>query len=308
MECVPFRPQLALDQAGRRPGPRTPNPSVSVPHLANESNELRALLYARRWFRNWPIVWWYRKRARKLPPLCLRSGLTLHHRGKDLALLQIAEVLIGECYQRYISEPRSGAIVDIGANIGVATLDWALRLSGVVIHAYEPHPNTYRVLSENIVANKLALRVTAYREAVGRFDGTVALRSGDASVNSTAYGAGWAGDANEELAAPMVSFDEVVARCGEPAVELVKIDAEGAEADILEGAAAVALARVRRIVLEYHDSFVPGTLARCERVLIDAGFHRLVRSDPWRDGLGIMYAARDASDLSPDAYARLGKA
>ena len=130
------------------------------------------------------------------------------------------------------------------------------------------------------------------------------MRNSVVSVNNTAYGAGWAGDACEEFTAPTVSFDEVVARCTE-AVELVKIDAEGAEADILEGASTAALARVRRFVLVYHDSFVTGSLARCERVLIGAGFHCTTRRDPFRAGLGILFAARDlATVVKPTTHRR----
>lgn len=269
------------------------------PNLANDTNEIRALLSALRWFRNWPTVWWYRARAWELPPLRLRRGFTLHHRWEDLALLQIAEVLGGKGYRRYMNEPCSGTIVDIGANIGVATLDWVTRLARVHVQAYEPHPETYQVLSENIAENGVSPRVTAYQEAVGRCGGAVKMRASAVSVNTTSYGTGWADDAGEEFLAPMISFDEVVARCADGPIELVKIDAEGAEADILEGASAAALARVQRFVLEYHDSFVPGSLTRCERVLKSAGFHCFARHDPWREGLGVLHAARNPSDLTP---------
>ena len=214
--------------------------------------------------------------------------------------MQIAEVLAGKCYRRSIDEPHSGTVVDIGANIGVVALDWTMRLRGVQVDAYEPHPETYAVLAANVEKNRLSRRITAYREAVGRCNGTAVLRNSTASVNNTAYGAGWAGDADDEFTAPMISFDAVVARC-DGAIELVKIDAEGAEADILEGASAAALARVRRFVLEYHDSFVSGSLARCARVLAGARFHYIARHDPSRVGLGVLYASRDASDMWPDA-------
>jgi hypothetical protein len=98
-----------------------------------------------RWFRNWRAVWRYRASPWDLPSLHLRRGFTLHHRPNDLALMQIAEVMAGKCYRRCMKEPRSGTVIDIGANIGVVTLDWATRLEGVRVHAYEPHPETYAV-------------------------------------------------------------------------------------------------------------------------------------------------------------------
>jgi FkbM family methyltransferase len=272
------------------------------PSLANETNQFRALLTALRWFRNWGIVWRYRARPWDLPPLRLRRGFILHHRPKDLPLLQIAEVLAGKCYRICMDEPRSGTIIDIGANIGLATLDWATRLQGVRVHAYEPHPETYEMLVVNIEENRLSRRVTAHEQAVGRSKGTVILHTSGVSVNNSAYGTGWLGDARGALMVPLVSFDEVVARCDGP-IGLVKIDAEGAETDILEGASTAALARARRFVIEVHDSFVPDSLARCERVLVRAGFH-CVDSDPWRAGLGILYAVRKASELRPKPVSR----
>jgi FkbM family methyltransferase len=76
---------------------------------------------------------------------------------------------------------------------------WATRLRGVHVHAYEPHPETCAMLALNIEKNRLSQRVTAYREAVGRSNGTEVLRNSPASVNNTAYGAGWAGDAHEQF-------------------------------------------------------------------------------------------------------------
>src|SRR5260370_25386181 len=71
----------------------------------------------------------------------------------------------------------------------------------------------------------------------------------------------------------MVPLHTVIRRCiGDGPIALVKIDAEGAEAGILEGADAETLKEIRQFVIEYHNSLCPGALERCERVLADAGF------------------------------------
>ena len=52
----------------------------------------------------------------------------------------------------------------------------------------------------------------------------------------------------------------------------VKIDAEGAEVEMLESASDATLAAIDEMALEYHDSIVPDARARCEAVLTRAGF------------------------------------
>ena len=78
-------------------------------------------------------------------------------------------------------------MIDLGANIGVVTLDWATRLKGVTIHAYEPHPATLAILAANVSENRLAQRVRIYNEAVGRATGTLVLRTFWRSVLTSAY-------------------------------------------------------------------------------------------------------------------------
>ena len=68
----------------------------------------------------------------------------------------------------------------------------------------------------------------------------------------------------------------------------VKIDAEGAEVEMLESASAAALAAIGEIALEYHDSIVPDARARCEAVLTRAGF--VCRSMAFSHDQGILIA------------------
>ena len=266
---------------------------------------------------NWREVWpCYRVRGNTdgLPTLHFRHGLAIRHRPVDRMHGQFAEVFLFKAYRKFIKEPRHGVMVDIGANIGVVTLDWASRLPHVRIHAYEPHPATFAVLSENVAANHLEPLITIRQEAVGRQAGTLTLRSmaesstlttayensknerptGSARVGSFCPEAGqWWGTVADEFTVSTVSLDEVIERCAAGGtVHLVKIDTEGAEADILEGARRETLGAIEQFVLEYHDIFCPDALARCERVLTDAGFKYVVR--PLAPGLGMLYARNPA--------------
>jgi hypothetical protein len=91
----------------------------------------------------------------------------------------------------------------------------------------------------------------------------------------------------------MVDLNDSIARTGAESISFLKIDTEGAEADILEGASPDTLAAVERLALEYHDCMCPNALVRCQSVLDKAGFE--TRSYPAQDkpGLGMLYAWRD---------------
>ena len=201
---------------------------------------------------------------------------------------QFAEVFLLKAYRQFIKEPQHGVMVDIGANIGVVSLDWASRLPHVRIHAYEPHPATFAVLSENVAANHLDPRMTIRQQAVCRQAGTLTLRSvAEGSMSTTAYNS--SNETVDEFTVSTVSLDEVIERCAaDGPVRLVKIDTEGAEADILEGARRETLGAIEQFVLEYHNFLCPDALARCEHVLTGAGFKCVVR--PIKPGLGILYA------------------
>ncbi len=241
--------------------------------------------------KNWRELWPRLRRngvTTEFPTLRFRRGLILRYRPEDVALAQYVEVFRHKIYRQLIHEPRHGAMVDIGANIGAVSLDWATRLPHVRIHSYEPHPRTFAMLKDNVAANHLPERVICYQEAVGRTAGRLTFHTTDISVLTTAY-TDHANIATGEFTASTVSLEEVIERCAHDGpVGLVKIDTEGAEADILEGARPQTLRSIRQFVIEYHDMLCEHALARCERVLGDAGFHCITR--PVAPQLGLLYA------------------
>jgi tRNA1(Val) A37 N6-methylase TrmN6 len=97
--------------------------------------------------------------------LHFRQGLAIRHRS---VFGQLGEVFLLKVYRQFVKEPWQGVMVDIGANIGVVSLDWASRLPDVRIHPYEPHPATFAFLSENVAANHLEPRIAIRQQAASR--------------------------------------------------------------------------------------------------------------------------------------------
>jgi FkbM family methyltransferase len=134
-------------------------------------------------------------------------------------------------------------VVDVGANIGTLSLaaSRSVATAGRVISA-EPHPRTYRFLCGNLRLNGVR-NVTARNMALGRAPGTV--RFSDA----------WSDDQNRVVAdgagvvVEMSTLDVLLA--AQQRIHLLKIDVEGYEKMVLEGAGAV-LGRTDTV---YFESF-----------------------------------------------------
>lgn len=246
-----------------------------------------------RCLKNWREVWPRYTTGRPLPPLRVRRGVTLYHGPHDGPMFLVFEIFADGTYRRYTGGRLDGVLVDIGANIGATTLDWVSRLKQLEVHAYEPNAETCKTLTRNVRANGFAERVTVFQEAVGPTCGPFELWANMPSMAVTGYGDTPPTPGATAVTVPMVDLNEVVRRVGGRRVALLKIDAEGAEADILDGASPDTLRSVGRIFLEYHEDLVPGCLARCRRTLARAGFtcHH-VKTASHR---GMLYALRGGS-------------
>ena len=231
-------------------------------------------------------VWKAYRAEAPVPPLRFRNGATLQHGRGDAPVFLFFEIFANGCYRRQLRLPPRGTVVDIGANIGAFTIDCAFRYPDVRIEAYEPNPEAFHVLQTNVIANGLSARVRLYNEAVGSTPGTMRLWTGEGNVAATAYPSST--DAQGlSIAVPLTDLATVIQRAGR--VSVLKIDAEGAEADILEAGGA-ALNDVEQIVAEYHEARVPGVLRRVEGVLRDRGFLPVVSRN--RRCGPLVYAAR----------------
>jgi FkbM family methyltransferase len=243
-----------------------------------------------RWLSNWREVWSAYRAGLPPPALQFRSGLTLHHGPHDSPIGLLHEVFGQRQYRRHLHGPVEGVMIDLGANIGAVTIDWARRSRPLRIHAYEPNPATNRMLRHNIEANGLTGRVTVYDEAVGRDSGELRLWTNVHSMTVTGYGDTPPESDAIALSVPLIDLDEVVRRAGGGPVALLKMDTEGAEVDTLEGASPATLQAIRQVILEYHIRPCPNASARCQTALGQAGFRCLVR--PINASQGLIYAWR----------------
>lgn len=131
-------------------------------------------------------------------------------------------------------------IVDVGANLGFFSLAARSFYPHARIYAYEPNPRILPLLR----ANAAAVDVQVFAEAVGGRGGTVMLRD-DGPSNQARVMEGLA----DGHAVPQVTMETVMERAG-GAVDLLKLDCEGAEWEILRPAPW--WKAVRNVRMEYH--------------------------------------------------------
>lgn len=96
------------------------------------------------------------------------------------------------------------------------------------------------------------------------------------------------------LECELTTISAVLREHGIDAVDLVKIDVEGAEWEVLEGIDAQDWAGIRQFAVEVHD--IDGRVARMRALLEGKGFHVVVEPAEWAThrlmGLHMLYAAR----------------
>lgn len=220
----------------------------------------------------------------------LAGGTRVTCPNRPGARMPIYEVFIDDTYRIAWFTRGLGphpVAVDIGGHIG----SFALAFIGVQpdgrVHSFEASPATAEYLRRNVAANDLGDRVTVHEQAVSDTTGTLSFAdNGAGSIHNGITSP----EETTTIEIPCLSITDALDLAG-PEIDLLKLDAEGAEYDIVLQSKPEEWARVRRIVMEYHDR--PGfTWAEIETFFASAGL-RVVRQEPVDDRLGLAWLARD---------------
>ncbi len=165
-----------------------------------------------------------------------------------------------------------GAIIDIGANMGVLSLVFAKRFPHGSIYAVEASPHALATLRRNIELNG-AKNVQAFGVAISDRTGTVTfnadpVRRGTASIVS--------GGGVHAIEVPCQTLDEFVAANAIGPIAAIKIDVEGFETLVLRGGQSTLATNPPRVIF---FEVCPEITERAgfaadepSRLLLDAGY------------------------------------
>jgi FkbM family methyltransferase len=139
--------------------------------------------------------------------------------------------------------------LDVGANIGLTTLALAARVGPTGrVHAFEPNPELVVLLERSLRHNRVTnarLHAVALGAAAGRLDLHVPPRNaGEGSLARNREVPGC-----RRVSVPVRTLTEVMEEEGIGAVRLVKIDVEGFELQVLQGALPILAARPPAAIL-----------------------------------------------------------
>lgn len=175
-------------------------------------------------------------------------------------------------------------LFDIGANIGLYSIYAALRHPNARIMAFEPEYANLHLLKDNILANRLEERIEVYSLAFSSRSGLSYLH-----IQDTTPGAALHTESRQPLELtkeqrPVVWREGICAftlddfcRLAEVSPHHLKLDVDGTEPEILEGAARTLRSeKLRSLFVEIPSD--PVSRRTCRRLLEDAG---LVRQ--WHD-------------------------
>lgn len=151
-----------------------------------------------------------------------------------------------------------GCFFDVGAHIGVHSLI-ACRLVGARgrVVAFEPDPRNAQLIREHALRNGFR-NISVAQVAAWRFDGEVCFRrgglqpTGQSSRRGAVVDSGPARGLEGIISVRAVSLDRFAAGSCSP--DVIKIDVEGAEAEVLEGATGLLTEAGPTLICEVHHA------------------------------------------------------
>lgn len=155
----------------------------------------------------------------------------------------------------------SRGIFDVGANIGIYSCIGAGRiLRGGSVTSFEPAPDNLVALRRNLELNGFSDVVRVIDSAAGAADGQLDLLLTEG--NSFTHRASTSGiqETSTLLSVSAISLDSYLARSGNRDPDIVKVDVEGYEPFVLQGAEQLIKRSLPTIFIEY----LPDNIRNCE--------------------------------------------
>lgn len=214
--------------------------------------------------------------------LLLRKKIPIYIRTYSGDFDIFYEIFFRKVYQipNMLFSPGNKNIVDLGANIGLTSLFFALQYPDAEIYSLEAEGENYKVLEQNVSFLK---NIKPKYGAIDINDGKVFLSSPDLSYNFKVSDK-IVKNGREIQAYSMFSFMDL---CGINHIDLLKIDIEGLEQSLLQYNNEW-LKQVDNIIIELHE---PYEVDQLKQDLLPFGFKILSPSS--FKGLKMIYATKN---------------
>jgi FkbM family methyltransferase len=177
------------------------------------------------------------------------------------------EIFSNELY-RFQSQRDIPLIIDCGSNIGLSVLFFKAIYPASKIIAFEPDPNNFLLLQENVKQNHLQ-SIELNKAAVWTKDGEISFESNETEASHIS-------DSPSSNRVAAVRLRRIMEQY--PKIDFLKIDIEGAEWEVMQDVKEL-LSRVDNLFLEYHGkAHHTNKLNDLISILNTAGFKVYVRN------------------------------
>jgi len=239
---------------------------------------------------NWHVL--FSLLLRKQPVVIkLRNGCKFKVRSL-MDVWIVKETCLDHDYETHSVQIKDGwTVIDIGAGIGEFAILVAKEHPGSQVYAYEPFPESFALLEENLKLN-MTRNVRAFQIAIGSKSGKMALATTGEAVQHTTTHSTVSGSASSMIEVPGLSLDDLFRVNGLAHCDFLKIDCEGCEFEILFNASLETLKRINHICLEYHDGFTEFSHVDLVSYLQQNEFRVKVMPNIVHSYLGFLYAHR----------------
>jgi FkbM family methyltransferase len=213
--------------------------------IANNAKYIPSIIWN---VKNWPTYFLYYLGVKKGGGVfVLRNGAVIRDK-EGTASGTIAVVFIRKHYGSIVGK---GTVVEIGANIGIFAIYAAATESNARLYCYEPIRANYDVLVRNTADNGYQDRITAFNLGVASKTGKRQFYLGSSPEHSL-FRDNTSDQTDESVTVDCVSLSEILSSNAISNVDLLKINAEGAEYEILYSTPKECFDKINEIRMEYH--------------------------------------------------------
>jgi len=161
------------------------------------------------------------------------------------------EIVVKQVYNRLFDQVKGcGYLIDLGANIGLASRLFANTFPGCKIFAVEPDANNFTLLQRNLASLIGSGRCAAERAAVWDRDAKVNLGAPPDGTGFNAIRVSPEGNGDAHFV-DGYTMSTLFARSAFPRIDVLKVDVEGAEVELFHGDVSW-LERVGMLAIEFH--------------------------------------------------------
>lgn len=181
------------------------------------------------------------------------KGKPIYYRPGSSDPHLIYKILLKRGRKGEYSLPEGGApstILDIGGNIGIASIYFADLFPAAKIYTFEPIPENFSILLKNTGGYS---NIKAFCVALGKEDCKLQINASDDNMNFGGFSFfGLGVNEGRKTAVEVKEASSFLAGLGITKVDLIKIDTEGSEFDIITALNQSMLSNVRWIIGELH--------------------------------------------------------